>query len=68
MNQYRTLDNPTAREPTIPGDRFTPTREETAALAYEFWLERHSPIGSPDEDWLRAERELEHSRTSGSVL
>ncbi len=68
MNQYRTSENPTASEPTIPGDRFTSTPEEIAALAYEFWRQRYSPIGSPDEDWLRAELELEHRRTSGSVL
>jgi hypothetical protein len=25
-------------------------------LAYQLWRERGSPIGSPDEDWFRAER------------
>jgi hypothetical protein len=25
--------------------------------AYRYWQERGCPIGSPDEDWLRAERE-----------
>ena len=26
--------------------------------AYELWLERGCPEGSPEEDWYRAEREL----------
>ena len=26
--------------------------------AYELWLERGSPVGSPDCDWINAEREL----------
>ena len=34
-------------------------REEVARLAYLFWQERGSPIGSPDEDWFRAEEELQ---------
>jgi len=27
-------------------------------VAYHFWLERGRPLGSPDEDWFRAEQEL----------
>jgi hypothetical protein len=29
-----------------------------ALLAYEFWQERGCPLGSPQEDWFRAEREI----------
>ena len=29
-----------------------------AVLAYEYWLERGCPHGSPEEDWFRAEREI----------
>ena len=32
-----------------------------AALAYELWRERGCPIGSPDEDWFRAEQKLKHN-------
>ena len=28
-------------------------------LAYRFWEERGCPIGSPEEDWLKAEREFD---------
>ena len=31
-------------------------------LAYQLWLERGSPIGSPDDDWFRAERVLHGDR------
>jgi len=36
----------------------TPTDSEIAALAYTYWAERGCQGGSPEEDWLRAEREL----------
>jgi hypothetical protein len=32
---------------------------QIAALAYLHWLARGCPVGSPEEDWFRAERELE---------
>jgi hypothetical protein len=36
-----------------------PEHEQASAfLAYQFWQERGCPIGSPDEDWFRAEQEL----------
>ena len=35
-----------------------PSREEIARLAEKFWAERGWPIGSPEQDWLRAEQEL----------
>jgi hypothetical protein len=28
-------------------------------LAYRFWEERGRPFGSPEEDWLKAEREFD---------
>ncbi len=34
------------------------TEEQIASLAYEFWLLRGCPIGTPDEDWFRAEEAL----------
>ena len=37
-------------------------QEKIAVLAYQFWLERGCPIGSDQEDWFRAERELAGSK------
>lgn len=33
-------------------------RTEVEKLAYHLWQERGRPIGSPDEDWFRAEAKL----------
>jgi len=35
-----------------------PTNEEIALLAYHIYLERGGAPGDPQEDWVRAEREL----------
>jgi len=35
--------------------------EDVAKLAYRFWEERGRPMGSPEADWYRAEREVETS-------
>jgi hypothetical protein len=32
-------------------------RKEVELLAYKLWEQRGRPVGSPDRDWLRAERE-----------
>jgi hypothetical protein len=41
-------------EPTIT----TPTHEEIAALAAQYWAERGWQDGAAEQDWLRAEQEL----------
>ena len=33
--------------------------EQIAALAYSYWAVRGGQGGSPEEDWLRAERQLQ---------
>ena len=33
-----------------------------AQLAYIMWEERGRPLGSPDDDWFRAEQKLRRSR------
>jgi hypothetical protein len=39
-----------------------PTTEEIERLAHRYWLERGSPIGTPEEDWFRAEDEIRRRR------
>jgi hypothetical protein len=34
------------------------THEEIATLAYSLWQARGYPEGTPDEDWLNAEKAL----------
>jgi hypothetical protein len=37
------------------------TESTVAKLAYQLWLQRGSPDGSPEEDWYRAESLLQSS-------
>lgn len=36
----------------------SPQQEQIEVLAYQLWLERGSPVGSPEEDWQMAEMQL----------
>lgn len=49
-----------AAAPPVPAaqEKRTPTYEEVAQLAVQFWIERGRPYGSPEVDWLRAEATL----------
>jgi len=38
------------------------------ALAYRLWEERGSPPGSPDEDWLAAERTVLAQESLSALL
>lgn len=40
--------------------------DEARQLAYSYWQARGCPDGSPEEDWLLAERELS-SRADGQL-
>jgi len=52
---------------SVPADSPAPfSQQEIADLAYEFWLDRGCPHGSPDEDWFRAERELRNRQLKTS--
>ena len=61
-----TIEDVAPQEPsgtTNPGIRWNAgAQEEIAVIAYEIWLQRGCPIGSPDKDWLRAEIEFKSRR------
>jgi len=40
--------------------------EGIAFRAYLLWQERGSPIGSPEDDWFRAEREIQTAELTQS--
>ncbi len=55
-----TINNsPTAKQPAS-GPAETPAAHAQAieVRAYELWLERGRPDGSPEDDWYRAEHEI----------
>jgi len=37
-----------------------PSHDEIATRAFELWKSKGSPQGTPDEDWVQAERQLSH--------
>jgi len=41
--------------------------KDIAQLAYLYWEARGCPFGSPEEDWFRAERDLDDQRARGWV-
>jgi hypothetical protein len=45
-------------QPAEAAPAFEHSRSEIALLAYTYWENRGCQGGSPEEDWLRAEREL----------
>ena len=52
-------------QPAAVNGNGQPSHEAIALLAYALWEQRGRPIGSPEEDWLRAELQmLQHHTTA----
>jgi hypothetical protein len=45
-----------------------PLSEQIAALAYALWQERGCQDGNPEEDWFRAEQEIQAKQESQSEI
>ena len=58
------MEGTSREEPTInlDVDDRGPSEAEIAARAYQCWHERGCPVGSPEQDWRRAEDELRRDR------
>jgi hypothetical protein len=54
----RTLQEVTTRDGSAQQNEAAPDQKRIEALAYEHWLARGCPAGSPEVDWLRAEDDL----------
>jgi len=52
-----TTDQPADSVPTA-AESAAPTHKEVARLAYHYWEGRGRPLGSPEEDWFRAEQAI----------
>jgi hypothetical protein len=52
-----TTDQPADSVAAAP-ESGAPTHEEVAEVAYRYWEARGRPVGSPEEDWFRAEQEI----------
>jgi hypothetical protein len=51
-------NQPIKTMPTAPGVSETQIQTRISQRAYEFWIARAFRNGSPEIDWLRAEREI----------
>ena len=58
MTSSATQQAASAKTPA-PSSEPRPTHQEIALLAYALWQQRGCPDGSSEEDWLKAEQELE---------
>jgi hypothetical protein len=62
MTQH-TPPNTGLMPPAPPAPQYDPMEDKAIAqLAYEYWTQRGCPMGSPEEDWYRAEREIRKHR------
>ena len=59
-NESRPLDQQQPLE-LIPDHPYESWHEFRERLAYKFWVQRGSPLGSPEVDWLAAERAVYES-------
>ena len=50
-----------------PQDDFDFNEDTIREIAYAVWERRGSPIGSPDVDWIEAERQLREGRRDFSA-
>jgi hypothetical protein len=57
------IEAPAPAAPVAPAVPVEVTTAQIARLAYSFWEARGYAPGDPNEDWLRAEREL-HARAA----
>ncbi len=55
---YETESAPVAQTGLSEKNKPAVTHEQIARLAYSYWAARGYAPGSPEQDWLRAEREL----------
>ena len=63
----RTVTPPQAQPTQQPGPVLKIPHERIAMRAYEKWVKRGRPMGSPDKDWTDAEAELRAEFGQGSA-
>jgi len=66
-NESRSLDFQTPLE-LIPDSLYESHHEFVARLAYKLWMQRGSPLGSPDVDWFAAEKAVYESLAASGVI
>jgi hypothetical protein len=64
MDKSKSIEMPPEEEARM-AISITDSDDEVATLAYQLWMERGCPIGSPEVDWFQAEEQL---KNRGPVL
>ena len=59
-----TADESAANSGFAKASTTDPDHKVIAEVAYQLWILRARPIGSPEVDWYRAEQELKNTATS----
>jgi hypothetical protein len=67
LDESRSLDNQQPLE-LIPDFPYESHYEFIAKLAYRLWVERGSPLGSPDVDWFAAEKAVYESLAASGTI
>jgi len=60
----KSAEAPLSAPVETPAATILATHEEIARLAYSYWEARGCQGGSPEEDWLRAERAVRNARVT----
>jgi Protein of unknown function (DUF2934) len=66
-NESRPLDRQQPLE-LIPDFAYESHYEFVARLAYKLWVQRGSPVGSPDVDWFAAEKAVYASLAASGMI
>ena len=66
-DESRSLDKQQSLE-LIPDSPYESHYEFVARLAYQLWLQRGSPLGSPDVDWFAAEKAVYASLAASGMI
>ncbi|MGA7830545.1 MAG: DUF2934 domain-containing protein [Terracidiphilus sp.] len=66
-NESRPLDRQQPLE-LIPDFAYESHYEFVASLAYKLWVQRGSPLGSPDVDWFAAEKAVYESLAASGMI
>jgi hypothetical protein len=59
MAPLETVSHAAGPQAKTAAPAIAPSRNDIAQLAYSYWQARGCQGGSPEEDWARAERELQ---------
>lgn len=58
IHRAKTNSGSASRKHAVKQPATPPSHDQIAELARKYWAERGCPEGSPEQDWIRAEKDL----------